>query len=80
MTDTITYIKWLDASGTSDNIWQDLGTLPTSLVEIETAGIIAAEDEDSVTVVLSTSEIAFMGDVTIPKVGITFRKDFEVAE
>lgn len=74
----ITYIKWLDAAGTDQNVWQDIEALPGTLIEIHTAGIVVSEDEQQVTVVASRSEVAFMGDITIPKVGIIYRKDFTV--
>lgn len=72
-----THIKWLDAAGTSENIWQRHDTLPEDLIEVESAGIIISEDSDRITIVMSRTEYSFMGDLTIPKISIISRKDFD---
>ena len=76
----VTFIKWLDASGSDQNIWTKDEELNELLVQVQTAGLIMSEDDERITVVGSKTSGAFMGDITIPKIGITFRKDFEVAE
>lgn len=74
----VAYVKWLDAAGTAENIWQSLDTLPSDLIEVQSAGIVIDETDTTVTLINSKTSISFMGDITIPKISILVRKDFEI--
>lgn len=74
----VSYIKWYDASGSAENIWQEDDQLSESLVVVQSAGLVISEDSDRVTIIHSKIPGGFMGDITIPKIGIISRKDFEI--
>lgn len=73
----ITYLEWIDSAGSTNNGWQDIDELVTEYLPIKSAGIIMSEDSDSITIVHSSTKGSFMGDITIPKIAITKRKDFD---
>ena len=81
MTIIVTFIKWFDASNQLDD-WGPLRPEDfITRVVLYTAGILAAEDDDSVSLAIDHYERSgtYRHVVHIPKVNIIKRRDIKVA-